>query len=87
MTIYSVIIADKAAKEIEWLPNHIIKKVIRKLEELEAQPRPIGTKKLTGEGNKWRIRIGDYRVIYKIDDAIRIITILYVRHRKDAYKF
>ncbi|MBX2901698.1 MAG: type II toxin-antitoxin system RelE/ParE family toxin [Cyclobacteriaceae bacterium] len=57
----------------------------RLLKNLEEDPRPIGCKKLKGEQNIWRIRIGDYRVLYTIDEVVRIVDIRSVGHRKDIY--
>ncbi|MCL5991581.1 MAG: type II toxin-antitoxin system RelE/ParE family toxin [Bacteroidetes bacterium] len=52
---------------------------------LKSEPRPAGCKKLIGFHNLWRIRIGDYRIIYSIDDSDKIIDISTIKHRKDAY--
>jgi mRNA interferase RelE/StbE len=55
------------------------------LDELESNPRPPGCQKLRGQKDSWRIRIGDYRVIYTIDDLNNVVDIIHVRHRKNAY--
>jgi len=49
-------------------------------------PRPHGSKKLKGTANSWRVRVGDYRVLYDIADTVRIARVYRVRHRKDVYK-
>jgi mRNA interferase RelE/StbE len=49
-------------------------------------PRPPGSKKLAGSKNEWRIRVGDYRVLYDIADKVRIVRVYRVRHRRDVYK-
>jgi mRNA interferase RelE/StbE len=58
---------------------------IDRIISLASEPRPVGAVKLTGHGNDWRIRIGEYRVVYQIDDAHQTITILVVGHRRDVY--
>jgi mRNA interferase RelE/StbE len=60
--------------------------VVKVIDSLAENPRPEGCAKLKGKGNIWRIIIGDYRIIYSIDDQIEIIEIYRVRHRKDAYR-
>jgi len=54
--------------------------------ELEENPRPPGCKKLLGEENAWRIRVGGYRVLYEIKDRVLIIHVVDIDHRKDVYK-
>jgi len=82
---YRILILRRAQKELANLaiePYYQAKKVIRQLTE---NPRPPGCRKLIGRDG-WRIRIGDYRVIYEIDDKDQIITILHIGHRRDIYR-
>lgn len=60
-------------------------RIATKIDGLAEQPRPTGSKKLRGADDLWRVRVGDYRVIYAIDDAAGVIEIRVIRHRKDAY--
>ena len=60
--------------------------MFRRIELLATNPRPAGCRKLEGAEDLWRIRIGDYRVIYSVDDARRIVDVSAVRHRSDAYR-
>jgi mRNA interferase RelE/StbE len=83
---YCVIVARSARKELESLPGAVADRIVAILERLVAQPRPPGTRKLRGSADLWRVRVGDYRVIYAIDDAQRTVAIRVVRHRKDAYR-
>ena len=85
MADYTVIVARSSQKELESLPLSVIKRIAAKIDGLVQQPRPAGCRKLRDENNLWRIRIGDYRVIYEIDDARRIVAIRAVRHRREAY--
>ena len=82
---YTVLILPSAQKQLSKLPSAIASRIEEKLLELEQDPRPPGCKKLRGR-DAWRIRIGDYRVIYEIDDSAREVLITRVRNRKDAYR-
>ena len=84
--MYKITIKKTANKELESLPNKIAAKIAQVVYSLSNDPRPQGCKKLKGTYEPlWRIRIGDYRVIYIIDDAIKIVDIQKVGHRKDIY--
>jgi mRNA interferase RelE/StbE len=83
---YQITVKPSAVKELDRLPSSISSRVIGKIRALAATPRPPGVKKLEGEPVRWRIRIGDWRVIYSIDDRQRIVDIMYVRHRSKAYE-
>lgn len=85
--MYSVVISKSALKELDRLPGPIIKKIAKAISGLEFNPRPAGVKKLKGSNeNLFRLRSGDYRVVYAIDDEIRVIDIRKVGHRKDIYR-
>ena len=83
--MYNVVISKSASKELAALPSQTINRVIPAIEKLGENPRPTGCKKLRGGLDTWRIRIGDYRVIYAIDDLVRIVDVRRVGHRKDIY--
>lgn len=85
MAEYSIAFARSARRELEVLPPSVILRILSKIEALALHPRPHGSRKLTGEKHLWRIRIGDYRVIYSILDKERRIDITAVRHRREAY--
>ncbi len=86
MANYSVTFARSARKELEKLHPSMARRVMQRIEALATIPRPSGVIRLQGHKNLWRIRIGDYRVIYSIDDAARNIDVSVVRHRSDAYR-
>lgn len=86
MPVYSVTFARSARKELAELPDNLLQRIFTKIESLARDPRPAGCKKLQGPAHLWRIRIGDYRVVYEIDDRRHNIDIVIVRHRKDAYR-
>lgn len=85
MKRYTVVVSLTAEKELHRLPGRIIEKVIGVLASLQANPRPVGCKKLKGYKHLWRVRVGDYRIIYAIDDVILLVDVREVGHRKDIY--
>ncbi|MBA5866419.1 MAG: type II toxin-antitoxin system RelE/ParE family toxin [Nitrospira sp. CR1.3] len=86
MVDYTIVFARSARHELEVLDPSVIRRILPKIESLAVVPRPHGARKLTGEKNLWRIRIGDYRVIYTIFDKERRIDVTAVRHRREAYE-
>jgi mRNA interferase RelE/StbE len=85
MDDYTIVIARSAREELEEFHGSIARRLLRRIEALAGEPRPTGCRKLTDSKNLWRIRVGDYRVLYSIDDRARLIDIIAVRHRKEAY--
>ena len=83
---HQIIIKPSAEKQLDKLPKSVRVRVLDKLEELRQDPRPHGAIKLIGADDLWRIRIGDYRVVYEIQDERLIVLVLRVAHRKDIYK-
>ncbi|MBI5237557.1 MAG: type II toxin-antitoxin system RelE/ParE family toxin [Deltaproteobacteria bacterium] len=86
MPDYTITFARSARKEIEALDEKIVNRIFPKIEALTKEPRPSGCRKLVGNKYLWRIRIGDYRVVYAIYDDKNSVDIIAVGHRKDAYK-
>jgi mRNA interferase RelE/StbE len=82
---YTVFIERYAQKQILKLDKKIIPIIKAAIAELANNPRPYGYKKLKGE-DAYRIRVGDYRIIYEINDDIILIIVVSVGHRKDVYK-
>ena len=83
---YSVVFARSARRELEQLEARVARRIIARIEALASNPRPHGCVKLQGADDLWRIRVGDYRVIYAIADELLIVTIVRVAHRKDVYR-
>lgn len=86
MAAYDVAFARSARKELEGLTQPLRMRVFRRIERLVDDPRPAGCRKLEGADDLWRIRIGDYRVIYAVDDSRHAVDVIAVRHRSDAYR-
>lgn len=86
MADYRINFARSARKELEALDANMVNRIFPKIEALAQEPRPQGCRKLVGESNLWRIRIGDYRVIYDINDNALAVDIVAVKHRSKAYE-
>lgn len=83
---YKITFARSARKELQALPVDAAERVLEKIESLAVNARPAGCKKLSGAIGLWRVRVGQYRVIYEIDDNSRIVDVVVVRHRRDVYR-
>lgn len=83
---YSVGYETTARKELGKLDRQIARRVARAVSALGANPRPAGCRRLVGYDDLWRIRVGDYRVIYTIRDAELIVLALRIAHRSDVYR-
>jgi len=82
---YAVELKPSARKELESLPDTALARVVRRLESLGHDPRPAGCRKLKGYKDQWRVRIGDWRVIYIIDDTARVVSVTRIAHRREVY--
>ncbi|MGB8915613.1 MAG: type II toxin-antitoxin system RelE/ParE family toxin [Candidatus Sulfotelmatobacter sp.] len=82
---YDVALTASAAKELKKLPGQLVARIVSRLESLTDNPRPPGCKKMQGGDREWRIRIGDYRVVYTIDDAQLLVEVTRIRHRSGVY--
>ena len=83
---YTIEWLRSARKEIDAIPARTAVRIVEAVGQLAENPRPAGCKKLKGHDDLWRIRIGSYRVIYFIGDAIRLVRIEKVSDRKEAYR-
>lgn len=84
--MYEVLIERTAERDLKSLPTTLFDRIIARIKALADVPRPSGCHKLAGSKNDWRIRIGDYRVLYEIDDSSKRIRIFRVRHRREVYR-
>jgi mRNA interferase RelE/StbE len=83
---YAVTFATSARKELERLDPPLARRVFLAIESLGGNPRPPRCRKLSGSHNRWRIRVGDYRVVYQIYDPEKVVDVVAVRHRREAYR-
>lgn len=84
--MHEVRIGRSAAKELEALPGNVVQRIATKIDALAQQPRPSGCRKLKGADDLWRIRVGDYRIIYAVNDIQSVVEVRVIRHRGDAYR-
>ena len=85
MESYSVLIRESAAKELGRLPKKDLRRVVERIRGLASDPRPHGCEKLSAQ-ERYRIRQGDYRVVYSIDDDDRTVKVVKIGHRGEIYR-
>jgi len=83
---YAVTFKASALKQVEKLPRATARRVMDRTTALSGNPRPAGSVKLAGGGDLWRLRVGDYRIVYLIDDAGQKVDVRIVAHRRDVYR-
>ncbi len=83
---YQVLIERRARKEISKLPADIQRRVSSAIDGLASEPRPGNCKKLSGSHNQWRVRVGDYRILYEVNDNAKQVLIYAVGHRRSIYR-
>ncbi len=83
--MYQLVYKQSVAKDLRKLPRIDLRRIIAKIEQLAEQPRPAAAIKLHGKADLYRIRQGDYRIIYQIDDKIVTVIVVKVGHRKNIY--
>ena len=86
MSSYRIEFTTAAAKELRKLDPGIRRRILSGIAELGQDPRPAGCKKLVGESTAWRIRVGDYRILYEVVDNLLLVTVVRVAHRREVYK-
>ena len=83
---WEVRIQPTAGKQIERLDRSVARRIVGHLEKLAENPYPSGIKKLAGEENLFRARVGDWRIIYQVQDKLFLVLVIKVGHRKDVYR-
>ncbi|CAC5340365.1 MULTISPECIES: type II toxin-antitoxin system RelE family toxin [Planktothrix] len=83
---YTVIIPKPVQKQLDNLPEDIRQRIIEKILSLTIEPRPVGVKKLKGFDHEYRVRVGDYRVRYEVNDKILTVLVLHCKHRRNIYR-
>lgn len=84
--MYTVVLSSHARRALRKLARSVQERVIVALELLKADPRPPKAVKLKGEDNVWRIRVGDYRIIYEVIDEDLVVWVVRIADRKDVYR-
>ncbi len=86
MSDYTVIVVGAVRRQLRRISQTDKKRILNKIENLGTNPRPHGYKQLTGEENLFRVRVGDYRIIYEIHEKILVVTVLKVGNRREVYR-
>jgi mRNA interferase RelE/StbE len=86
MARYAVEFRRSAEKDLRRLDPLVQRRVLRAAGNLATNPRPDGCRKLQGSENAFRIRVGDYRIVYTVDDAVLIVAVERIRHRREVYR-
>ena len=86
MESYKVSLKRSVEKDLRKIDKRYVSKIVQSIEELAGDPFPVGSRKLVGSNRSYRVRVGDYRVIYLVDTEAREIEIQRVRHRKEVYE-
>jgi len=81
-----IIVARGAERDLNKLDRPVLNRIVPVIDNLSQDPRPPGSRKLVNEMNKWRVRVGDWHVLYEIDDDARTVRVIAVRHRSKAYE-
>jgi len=82
---YSVLVTRSAAKEIEDVPSKDRSRIVARIAALASEPRPVGVEKLSG-AEQYRVRQGNYRILYFIADDVLVVTVVRVGHRREVYR-
>ena len=84
---YTVLLERQAEKELRSLPSQILRRIDKRLLALSTEPWPRGAVKLKAkEGEGWRIKTGDYRILYMVDKTQKVIKVYRIKHRREAYR-
>lgn len=82
----TVVLKPSAEKDLDRLPDQVARRITLRLQDLEQNPIPVPSKKLHGWKDTYRLRVGDYRVVYVVDTATKQLFVTRIRHRKDVYR-
>ena len=82
--MYKIVVEQRVYRDLDKIPTPDLGKIYNAIESLESNPRQVGSKKLKGQGKTYRIRQGDYRIVYTIDEVAKVVSIILVRHRKEV---
>jgi mRNA interferase RelE/StbE len=85
MANYKIVFKQSVAKDLRAIPKKEVKQILNRIDYLAVDPRPPGAEKLTGD-EKYRVRQGNYRILYYIEDAIITVTVVKVGHRREIYR-
>jgi mRNA interferase RelE/StbE len=82
---YSLVVKRSAERELRAVPKRDLGRLVARIQRLAEDPRPLGSEKLSGH-DRYRLRQGDYRVVYAVDDERRIVEVVKIGHRREVYR-
>ncbi len=83
---YRVELTPAAQRDLRSLDRPVLRRIDARIRSLAEEPRPHGVEKLAGDSEVYRVRVGDYRILYQIDDAVLVVLVVRVRHRREVYR-
>jgi mRNA interferase RelE/StbE len=83
---YTVELSNRAKRDLAALSADLQTRIVKALRKLEENPRPSGIEKLKGEDNAYRLRVGDYRILYEVHDKVLLVLVVKVGHRREVYR-
>jgi mRNA interferase RelE/StbE len=83
--VYEVLLERRAERDLKKVSQETFYRIIPKIKALSENPKPAGCRKIAGSKNAWRIRTGDYRIIYEIDEKEKAVKVMRIRHRREVY--
>ena len=83
---YTIEVRPGARRDLKALPREMLPRISRKIDSLANNPRPRGVEELSGSEDSYRVRVGDYRILYEIRDDVILVIIVRVRHRREVYR-
>jgi mRNA interferase RelE/StbE len=84
--VHEVLLGPAAEKDLDRLPKTLFARIIKELNRLAENPRPGGSRKIVGSISDWRVRVGDYRIIYEISEDKKEVRVMRIKHRREAYR-
>ena len=84
--MHEVLLGTAAEKDLDKLPKSIFARIIKELKKLAENPRHIGSRKIVGSMSDWRVRVGDYRIVYEIREDEKVVRVMRIKHRREAYR-
>jgi len=84
--VYEVYIERAAERDLRRLARDDVRRVIAHVKALAEDPRPSGSRKISGSKNDWRIRVGNYRILYEFDRRAKLVRVMRVAHRREVYR-
>lgn len=85
MAKYKLVFKKSVSKDLRLIPNKDVARILQRIEQLQENPRPVDSEKLSGQ-ERYRLRQGLYRIVYEVADGLLVVTVVKVGHRKHVYK-